>query len=157
MCWSCQASSLCCSAYSFVCPNSFISRLWRKEYNPTKKDPNPKFKREDRFWWSTHLSVHACDMIIISLLESKAWQKVGARWIAWQEFGRVFYLKKFIRPGHELVQHRCMDQRGNGLERLVLQIQPSQMTKVPMEKVAQKPVVHPFITTRERGSERRTL
>jgi hypothetical protein len=38
-----------------------------------------------------------------------------------------------------------MDRRGNGLERLVLQIQPSQMTKVPMEKVAHKPVVHPFI------------
>jgi hypothetical protein len=30
MCWSCQASSLCCSAYSFVCPNSFISRLCRR-------------------------------------------------------------------------------------------------------------------------------
>ncbi len=110
MCWSCQARSLCCSAYSFVCPNSFISRLCRREYNPTKKDPNPKFRREDRFWWSTHLSVHACDMIIISLLESKAWQKVGARWIAWQEFGRGFYFKKIIRPGHEL-QHRNMDQK----------------------------------------------
>ncbi len=73
-----------------------------------------------------------------------------------KSLAEFFYFTKFIRPGYEL-QDRHMDQRGNGLERLVLQIQPSQMTKVPMEKVAQKPVVHPFITRRERESERRTL
>jgi hypothetical protein len=73
-----------------------------------------------------------------------------------KSLAEFFYFKKIIRPGHEF-EHRYMDQRENGSERLVLQIQPSQMTKVPMEKVAQKPVVHPFITTRERESERRTL